>query len=130
MPIKFIIFFAFLPAIAAGAHDLFLFFDNPANGLMLSNLGWIWTTYHPESYRWAMDTLDPMITDTLKAFISLKSVIAGAVFGAILLPLGLFLALVKFLLSFGFVARRKSKQSDLDYIRGGKKTEFKYKYKD
>ena len=54
-----------LPALAALGHDIYLAYNNTelavADRFYLSDLGWLWTTYHPDSYKWATENVDNVV---------------------------------------------------------------------
>ncbi|MDH5721777.1 MAG: hypothetical protein OEY94_00440 [Alphaproteobacteria bacterium] len=47
---KIIYFLLIIPILAVLAHDVFLFTQNQDKGFMLSDAGWIWSKYHPETH--------------------------------------------------------------------------------
>lgn len=46
---KIIYFLLIVPILAVLAHDVYLFTQNQDKGFMLTDAGWIWHEYHPES---------------------------------------------------------------------------------
>ena len=54
-----------LPALAALGHDAYLFYMNQDKGFELAALGFIWTKYEPESYRWTVEVTEPEVRDAL-----------------------------------------------------------------
>ena len=47
---KIIYFLLIVPILAVLAHDVYLFTQNQEKGFMLSDGGWIWAKYHPETH--------------------------------------------------------------------------------
>ncbi|MCF8495970.1 MAG: hypothetical protein K9G62_04800 [Alphaproteobacteria bacterium] len=76
-------FIAALPALAALGHDAFLYSQNPDRGFMLSALGFLWTHYHPESYKWAAETLPQDQWTILNRILAYKAVAVGAAFAGV-----------------------------------------------
>ncbi len=54
------LFVAALPALAALGHDLYLFYNNQDMGFQLAALGFIWTKYDPDSYKWVVEQTEPL----------------------------------------------------------------------
>lgn len=50
-----------IPAFAALGHDIYLTYQDQdfTKTMMFSDVGYLWTTYSPESYAWAKDHIDP-----------------------------------------------------------------------
>lgn len=53
------------PPLAVLGHDIYMAYNNTglpvAERFYLSDLGWLWTAYSPDSYQWALDNIDAMI---------------------------------------------------------------------
>lgn len=53
-----------IPAALAFGHDVYLFTQNPDRGFLFSDMGYVWTTYEPNSYRKFIENAGPdMIAD-------------------------------------------------------------------
>ena len=54
-----------MPALAALGHDIYMAYTGKlpggSNALQLSDVGWLWTTYEPESFKWARQNADPLL---------------------------------------------------------------------
>lgn len=93
------LFLIFLPVFMALGHDVFLFFtanndialdvqaisrlyheDRPGRGFSFASLGYIWTTYSPETFRMATDSFTPEEWAGIRKFLSFKAVIVAAAF--------------------------------------------------
>ena len=132
-----ICFLLALPALAVLGHDVYMAFfaKQPPGGshpFQLSDLGWLWVTYEPATYKWALGQvsaatwarmIDPVLRQT-----ALVVALAPAVLGYAVL------AVMKFL---GPVVFGAGKGGDADDLSGsGKKrvsrkdkTKAKAKYK-
>ncbi|MCB9963676.1 MAG: hypothetical protein H6855_06320 [Rhodospirillales bacterium] len=44
------VFLFLLPALITLGHDAWYYYEHQDEGVYLSDLGWLWTTYHPESH--------------------------------------------------------------------------------
>ncbi len=70
-----------LPALVALGHDAWLYYQNQDMGFQFAALGFIWTKYHPESYRWAVETTEPAgYWPYINEILAQKAVVVGAVF--------------------------------------------------
>jgi hypothetical protein len=106
-----------IPALIALGHDIYLFYTNFLNPGMFSidllmkefkfsALGFIWTTYDVESYKMAVQTMEPKDWKQLDAFLTLKAFHVGLAFA------GLFVVLFSILKIFGkgpFAGEKESK---------------------
>ena len=93
----FLCFLFALPALGAMGFDIYFSFfseDNPLpNTFQLSQVGWLWRTYEPESFAWAKTNLDPYFWETFVIpALHQPAVVVAAVPAAILYA---FLFLVK-----------------------------------
>ena len=89
-------FLVALPAIAAFAHDIYLFYiehgmtsitldinksiEDKGALSMFAALGFIWTQYHPESYKWIIQNLDQETLNTINTLLMQKAVFLGIAF--------------------------------------------------
>lgn len=135
---------ALLPALAALGHDIYLFVIN--NGVetppavitgnpddkgissYFAALGFIWTHYHPESYKWVVENLDEGTWAYINLILAQKAVVVGLVFAAIMFAIGFAVEGV----GGERVPRHmrgKRNSNDLAFEARGKKNKFKYKRK-
>ena len=90
-------FIVLIPAIVAIGHDVYLFitqtgienYDGISGGdkpwhSHFAALGWIWTNYHPDSYRWVSQNIDPSQWTFISALLGQKAVVVSLCFGAVL----------------------------------------------
>lgn len=134
-----------LPFLAALGHDVYLFathggsveilqesiqttLDNPGEpGVksLFASLGYVWTHYEPESYKWFAENSDEQTWAILNLILAQKAVVVGAVFAG-------FFYLLFFILKIagggdkGVVYSSPSRGSGRANKGGGK---FKYKRK-
>lgn len=135
-----IAFILALPALAVLGHDVYLAYNNTqldvTERFYLSDLGWLWVTYHPSSYHWAMDNVDPTLWHSVVD--PLLQTSALYVLGA---PFAAFVVIVTILKIFGigpfegnglnmtmFNAKYKKKK-DFSFGAGDKHKKTKYKRK-
>ncbi len=85
-----------LPALAALGHDIYLFYsDHGITSIvadvnktiadkgplsMFATLGFIWTQYHPESYKLAAQGLDQESWEVVNALLAQKAIFVSVVF--------------------------------------------------
>lgn len=70
---------ASFPLLAAIGHDIYLYQENTAKGFELTAAGFLWTKYHPESYRQAIDMLPAENWDMINQILTFKTVYIAAV---------------------------------------------------
>ncbi|MCB1840662.1 MAG: hypothetical protein H6858_09640 [Rhodospirillales bacterium] len=58
-----ILIIAFLPLIAAAGHDGYQYYKNPEKGLLLSDIGWLWNKYDPESHKMVNQEINTLIQE-------------------------------------------------------------------
>ena len=58
--VQLFMFVVALPALVALGHDGYLYFTNPDMGFEFAALGFIWTKYHPDSYKWVVEQTEPL----------------------------------------------------------------------
>lgn len=142
--IHLFIFIILIPAIAALGHDIYLFTqDNAIEALpealqdedrrvqsFFADLGFIWTEYHPESYKQTVETLEPEQWAVINRVLAHKAVLVALAFAAIIYA---FLFLLKILRVWPFresKAEQFSSNKRVDEIMGrGGSQKFKYKRK-
>lgn len=84
-------FLVALPFLAVLGHDVYVTYQDQdlTREMMFSNLGYLWTSYGPESYKWAQDNIDKATWDSiLVPVLKVRSVLATGV------PAALFYALL------------------------------------
>lgn len=77
MNVRTFVYLVALPALVALGHDCYLLYENLDNGFKFSSLGFIWTTYHPESYREIMHSADPRTREIIEALLTFKAFYVG-----------------------------------------------------
>lgn len=133
-----LLFILALPALAALGHDIWLAYNNTAYDIAerfyLSDLGWVWKEYSPESMEWAKFAFEPTTWQTyIDPVLEQKTVLIGAV------PLIIALITIIVFKIFGYGAFegqglftpriRKSKNTDFSFEGEQKKARTKYKRK-
>lgn len=123
------LFIVTIPALVALGHDAYLYYINQPKPFDFAALGFIWTQYDPESYKMAVEQVEPMgYWPWLNWLLAQKAVFVGAAFAAF------FYMLVGILHLLG-VGREKevtnfSGNRRTEEMLTGKKTRgFKYKRK-
>lgn len=76
----FLIFLVSLPALAAIGHDIWLYYNDPSRPFEFAALGFIWTKYHPESYRAVMEGTSPETWGTINYLLTFPALYLGLVF--------------------------------------------------
>lgn len=87
------LFLILIPAIIAFSHDIYLFYDlrlseDPSiisidlilEKFKLASLGFLWTTYNPESYKEAAKSLDPETWALIDSYLPIKLFHIGLAF--------------------------------------------------
>jgi len=86
---RLFLFIILLPALAAIGHDGYLFYENqPEEGFRLASLGFIWTTYHLESYKQAVEMLEPDVWAYINEILAFPAVYVALALAAFLGILG------------------------------------------
>jgi hypothetical protein len=94
-----VLFIALLPIIAAFGHDLYLFYANygvesaqavqkdieqqiadKGADSFFASLGFIWTKYHPDSYKFIAENIDEGSWSVINWLLTQKAVVVGFVF--------------------------------------------------
>lgn len=118
-----------LPALAALGFDCYLYYMHPEAGFMLSTPGYIWTHYHPDSYKWTVENTDAQtwaIIDLILAEKTVTIAIAFAGFFYIIIGIMRLLRLGR----FRDTSRVYSGTSRVDELMNrSKTTQYKYKRK-
>jgi mannose/fructose/N-acetylgalactosamine-specific phosphotransferase system component IIC len=73
-----------LPILGALGHDIYLYTLDQGRGFEFSALGFIWTKYHPESYKALIDAIPQDYQELLNYILTYKAFYIGlaiAVFG-------------------------------------------------
>jgi hypothetical protein len=144
--VSLFIFVVALPALAALGHDLYLFYlnygldsierdvrhviDEKGALSLFASLGFIWTQYNEESYKWVVENTDEETWALISEILTFKAVFVGAAFaGFFYVILGALRLLGAWPFSSGGIARF-SIGTKTDSILGRKKSgPFKYKRK-
>lgn len=127
-----------LPAFAVLGHDIYMAYNNTAldvgERFYLSDLGWLWVKYEPNSYNFVIESTDPEIWNNFIDPILRESALYVA-----LVPLAILLGVVFVLKLFGlgvfegqgiFAPRIKQKKGgDFSFSGRGGKKQAKYKRK-
>jgi hypothetical protein len=104
-----LIFVLLLPILCALGHDAYYYYEHQDEGFMLSDIGWLWTTYAKESH----DTLFAEIGQDSWAkyfvpFLKLYSVLAAAIFSGIILLIFITVSALKSLTEGRFSVKKKA----------------------
>jgi hypothetical protein len=89
--------------LAALGHDIYLLYTDPNKSFELinfefSDLGFLWTKYHPESYSSFIEQLDPAAWEKVNKFLTFEAFYIGlafAVFGYVILGIAKIITLSK-----------------------------------
>lgn len=136
-----IAFILLIPALAVLGHDIYMAYNNTelevTERFWLSDLGWLWVNYSPDTYNWAVDNTDAAIWNSIVDPLLQESAlyVSSAPFAA-------FLVIIIFLKIFGIgpfegqglmtfiqTAGIKKKKGDFSFSGGGSKKKAKYKRK-
>lgn len=89
-----------LPALAALGHDIYMAYNNTqlavTERFYLSDLGWLWVNYHPETYNWALENTDEVVWNGI-----VDPVLQGSAFYVLGAPFAAFVVILLFLKIFG-----------------------------
>jgi len=118
----FLFFLVLSPLLASLGHDIYMFIENQEKGFMLSAVGFLWTTYHPESYKWVNENVDGQSWALINMVLAQKSVVVFGGFAAIVFALSWALSLL---------TKVKTPKSgrDVDFLNKNKKGGYKFKRK-
>lgn len=126
-----LVLFTLLLPMAAAGHDAYIYMQNPAQGIILSDLGYIWSTYASQHYFETRKAMQASLWADLSVVLEQK-----AVYVALALSIGTLLLVVAqyafFKLVFGGIggAKRifaKERTFTREEILGKKPTRYKYK---
>lgn len=67
-----------IPAMISLGHDLYLFQQNPEEGIRFASLGWIWANYSPESMQETINSMEESAIKTAEKILALKLSLALA----------------------------------------------------
>lgn len=118
-PIHFLLFLVTLPLLMAIGHDIYMYTQHQDKGLMLSALGYIWTTYHPESYKWTNENVDAGTWEIINMVLAQKTILLGGAFAAVMYAL-------IWLVSLPFGEKKAKKSDRIDFLNKDKKGAYKY----
>ncbi|MGB4107447.1 MAG: hypothetical protein WBK55_06600 [Alphaproteobacteria bacterium] len=119
-----------LPALAALGHDAYLYYLDQGMGFQFAALGFIWTKYHPESYRWTVEATSPDYWPYINEILAQKAVAVGAVFaGFFYVILGMLKILGVWPFNDGKVATFSGNRRTDEILSNKKSGRFKYKRK-
>jgi hypothetical protein len=127
--IHFFMFLVALPAIAALGHDAYLYYINQPKPFDMAALGFIWTSYEPDSYKWVVEQTQPLgYWPYINWILAQKAVFVGVAFA------GFFYILIGILRLLGVGGEKEVKNFSgnrrVDEILSNKKQGgFKYKRK-
>lgn len=104
-PIHFFLLIVTLPMIIVLGHDLYLFYvaqgeqldpnlatklfteDRPSRGFSFAALGYIWTTYSPDTYKTLSESFEEQEWANIQQFLELKAFYVMAAFAAVMYAL-------------------------------------------
>ncbi len=122
-------FVVLIPALVALGHDCYLFYENQDRGFMFAALGFIWTRYEPESYRWTVENL-PDYWPWINLLLEQKAFFAGLVFAGFFYVILGILKLCRAGPFAGETGKKFSTGNRTDELMGrAGKSDFKYKRK-
>lgn len=116
--IRLIMFLVMLPVLAALAHDGWLFYQHQERGFMLSALGFLWTTYHPDSFRFVQDGLDPQTWGRVNFVLQQKAVYVALAFAMAVYAVIALLGMLRMLPGAGGLKGEKTAKNRIDQIVG------------
>ena len=119
-----------VPFVAAIGHDLWLYYENPDNGFLMSEIGFIWKRYSPESFKITRDILNAEEWNILNRYIlDQKTIVLTGVFAVFLYVMLIGNKLLSGISSTrGKYISKKYKNKKIDAILGEMQKE-KYDYK-
>ena len=109
-----------LPLVVVLGHDIYMFTQHQDKGFMLSDLGFLWTTYHPESFKQVNQSVDEQSWALINALLTQKASLIFGIFTAVI-----------YLITWGIVTLAKGKEAkinNMSYLKS-KKGQIKYKRK-
>lgn len=141
--VHFFMLLVLIPAIAAFGHDIYLFTQNSSVdavpgalqedgegiGHFFADLGFIWTTYEPESYKQTVEAMEPEDWAIINKVLARKAVVVGLVFAGFFYVLLFLLKLLKVWPFRENAAERFGQNKRVDEIMGRKGGRMKYKRK-
>ena len=89
--IQVFIIIILLPFLAALGHDAWLYYEGGMEAFKLTSAGFLWTHYHPDSFKWAAENLGQGVWDVLNWLLPQKAVYITSVLPAVFCPLLLIL---------------------------------------
>jgi len=148
--IHLLLFVVTLPVVAALGHDIYLFYINEGlEGVpdllqgetpndkgflsLFASLGFVWTRYHPESYKMAVQSLDKDTWAIINMILAQKAFFVGLAFAGIFYIIALILKVIG--LGGGndgwnTVSKQdKGDGEDLRVLSRDKEKQYKYKRK-
>lgn len=104
--------------------------ENSENGFQFSAIGFIWTNYHPDSYRAVLEKMNTQTMEMINAFLAVKLTPASFAF-VILLPIVTAIEYFALRLAFGWIGgnNKSYAQSRKAPTMGKKGTKMEYKRK-
>ena len=138
------IFLVFLPALLALGHDAYLFYINivETKGFTLdlliqefkfSALGFLWTSYEPESYKTTVAGADPETWSLIDYILTFKTFFVGLGFGGIMTAVfglfGIIFGIGPLKFEKGSVFHASDKDKDVSFRSGQQNKKFEYKRK-
>lgn len=133
--LSLLLFILVLPFLAALGHDLYIsygenqdYMNNIATKeMMFSDVGYLWTTYEPDSYNWVRGDLDEESWKTFVApFLEQTTVIVTLIPPAILMVIML---LIKFWDNLAVLVKTGGKKKSFKYNDGSNKKAARFNYK-
>jgi len=116
-----------VPALIALGHDAYLYSQNMEKPFELTDYGYIWTTYSPESFAQFMSDTKPEARGFMGMLLEQKAVVVGVAYGAFLF-VGMAITYLILKLLFGsFGGSTYSRDSSV--FDRDKKNKFVYKRK-
>ena len=124
----FLIFILLIPAIAALGYDAFVYYENQEEGFKLSDLGWLWTNYYPDSHDYAFQEVgkESWVKYVLP-ILKLKTVVAAVIFAALIFSIVLLIQMLASMGSGKFSSKKNEKSLGRDRSKKDKKFQYNRK---
>lgn len=128
-----------LPALAALGHDAYLAYNNThleiSERFYLSDLGWLWVNYSPETYNWVIENTDAVIWNGF-----IDPVLGHSAFYVLSAPVAIYLGIIFIMKIFGLgffeghglfkpSVKAVKKKGNFSFSGGGSAKKVKYRRK-
>ena len=114
------------PTLAVLGHDIYKAYNNTeltgTDRFYLSDLGWLWTEYHPKTYNWVMENTDAVIWNS-----TIDPLLEQSALYVALAPFLLFISILLFMKIFGLGPYEGEGLSIFKNTKLNKKGEFSFR---